>query len=215
MRFANSIANTGRVMIRFTVLVLLLVPATVASAACPGTNLGNALPVSLSGTTVGAANSVGGATCGGGGNSAPDASFLYTAPVSGSYTIDTFGSNFDTILYVRNGTCSGAQLVCGDDAGGTAQSQVTLTLTASQTIVIVIDGYGSAGGNYNLHINGPAGAPINTATRTSSPVNTPTRTPSPQSRRGPVSHLYHPRARRYPDRHSKSASPQWNPNSNP
>jgi hypothetical protein len=34
---------------------------------------------------------MGGASCGGGGNSAPDATFLYTAPHAGSYSIDTKG----------------------------------------------------------------------------------------------------------------------------
>src|SRR6266404_5799060 len=49
-----------------------------ARAACPGTNLGNSLPVSVSGTTAGAANLMTGASCGGGGTNAPDATFLYT-----------------------------------------------------------------------------------------------------------------------------------------
>src|SRR6185295_10609593 len=114
------------------------------------------LPISVSGTTLGAANSVSGATCGGGGTNAADASFLYTAPIAGSYTIDTFGSSFDTILYVRSSTCSGTQLACNDDSGGVVQSQVTLTLTVGQSIVIVVDGYSAASGSFNLHINGAA-----------------------------------------------------------
>ena len=123
---------------------------------CPTTDLGSSLPVSVSGSTAGAANLAGGASCGGyGGSNAPDASFLYTAPVSGSYTIDTAGSAFDTVLYVRSTTCSGAELACNDDSGGTRQSRVTLTLAAGQRIVIVVDGYGAASGSFNLHINSP------------------------------------------------------------
>src|SRR5712691_3430929 len=91
-----------------------LVAPRSAAAACPGTNLGSTLPVSVGGSTAGAANLVGGASCGGGGTNAPDASFLYTAPATGSYTIDTSGSSFDTILYARSSTCTGTELGCND-----------------------------------------------------------------------------------------------------
>jgi hypothetical protein len=109
--------------------------------------------VSVSGSTAGG-NLVGGASCGGfGGTNAPDASFLYTAPFAGSYTVDTAASSFDTVLYVRSNTCSGAELACNDDTGGTRQSRVTLSLAAGQRVVIVVDGYSTASGSFNLHIN--------------------------------------------------------------
>src|SRR5262249_54016419 len=92
-------------------------PLPTPTPACPATNLGSSLPVTVSGNTLGAPNLVGGASCGGGGGSAPDATFLYTAPIAGSYTMDTFGSGFDTVLYVRNATCSGTELACNDDSG--------------------------------------------------------------------------------------------------
>src|SRR5437899_115849 len=86
-------------------------------AACPGTNLGDAPAGSRGGSGAGAAHLMRGASCGGGGGiNAPDATFLYTAPVTGSYTIDTAGSSFDTILSVRS-TCAGSELACNDDSG--------------------------------------------------------------------------------------------------
>jgi hypothetical protein len=112
------------------------------------------VPTSYSGSTVGAPNLLGGASCGGGGNSAPEASFRFTAPASGSYQIGTLGSAFDTVLYVRDGTCSGAQLACNDDANGTVQSLVSVPLSAGQSVVIVVDGYGTGSGAFTLTISG-------------------------------------------------------------
>src|SRR5262249_36625348 len=140
---------------------------------CPATDLGNSVPLTVSGSTVGAANTVGGASCGNGGSDAPDATFLYTAPFPGSYSIDTFDSDFDTVLYVRAATCSGAELACNDDFNTMLQSQVTLPLAAGQQVVIVVDGFNMKGGNFTLHINGSAGAPTPTASGTPpTPQNT-------------------------------------------
>src|SRR5262249_10235918 len=94
-------------------------PSATPGTSCPLTDLGNALPVSVSGSTAGAANLVGGASCGNGGSTAPDATYRYTAPAAGTYVIDTFGSAFDTLLYVRADTCAGTQLACNDDSSGT------------------------------------------------------------------------------------------------
>ncbi len=161
---------------------------TLTSSSCPQVNLGSPATVSISGTTAGASNTMSGASCGGGGTNAPDATFLYTAPVTGTYVIDTFGSAFDTILYVRNATCSGTELACNDDANGTLQSQVTVNLTVGQSIVIVVDGYGTSSGTYNLHLASTASSPTSTSTNTpvsltNTPTaarsNTPTSTPIP------------------------------------
>jgi hypothetical protein len=139
---------------------------------------------------------MGGASCDGGGNNAPDATYRWTAPAAAKYSIDTFGSAYDTLLYVRNGGCSGSQLACNDDSSGTKQSQVTVTLAAGQTVVIVVDGFGTSSGSYTLHINAvPTATPTNTRTptptrtpsstrtvtptRTQTPTRTPTNTPTP------------------------------------
>jgi hypothetical protein len=135
---------------------------------CPQVNLGSTLPVSISGSTAGRANALSGASCGGGGASAPDYAYQWTAPSAGTYTIDTFGSSFDTVLYVRNATCGGPELACNDDASGVLQSQVTVTLAAGQTIIIVVDGYRTNSGTFSLRITG------NTR-----PSATPTATPTP------------------------------------
>jgi len=105
------------------------------------------------GTTTGRPSAVGDATCGDGGGNAPDAEFLWTVPSFDTFTFDTIGSSFDTLLSLRDATCGGGEVACDDDAAGSAQSQITKTLFPGQTLVIVIDGSGTASGAFTLHIN--------------------------------------------------------------
>ncbi|MCH7787166.1 MAG: hypothetical protein IIC22_06625, partial [Chloroflexi bacterium] len=50
-----------------------------------------------------------------------------------------------------DGTCTGASLACNDDAAGTTSS-ITLTVTAGQLVILVVDGKGVASGPYNLSV---------------------------------------------------------------
>jgi hypothetical protein len=105
---------------------------------------------------VGGVNSTSG-SCGG--LFAQDAELLWTAPLAGTYVIDTIGSAFDTVLYVTEGAaCGGDELVCNDDIilDEEIQSSVTVILAAGESIVIHVDGYGGAAvGNYTVNINAP------------------------------------------------------------
>jgi len=97
-------------------------------------------------------------TCGRG--DTREATIRFEAPMDGSYDIDTAGSGFDTVLYVRDGDCSGPELACNNDrpgGGGTGMtpdptSVVRVSLTAGQVIFIVVDGFGFAEGFYALNI---------------------------------------------------------------
>jgi hypothetical protein len=90
-------------------------------------------------------------SCGGG--SAPELAYTFTAPADGTYAFDTGGSGIDTVLYVLDGTCEGAELRCDDDglAGGNA-SLTSLPLAAGQTVTVVVDGFGIAGGPITLTV---------------------------------------------------------------
>ena len=139
---------------------------------CPLVDLGSPPSVQhRAGSTNGRPNTSGGASCGGGGNQAPDFTFSYKVPTSGFYSIDTIGSDFDTVLYVQSTRCGGKELACNDDMSiESVQSQVGISLVAGQRIVIAVDGFGNDSGNFMLNINFVSATP---------PSPTPTGTPAP------------------------------------
>src|SRR5436189_4171097 len=144
-------------------------------AACQGEALAPALAGSGSSPTVLPAQggTFGGATSGtsalagscGSSGTAPEQVFQWTPAVSGTATIQTCGAgtNFDTVLYMRSGTCaSGPEVAagCNDDAclnatGLNRSSRLTPTVTAGQTYFIVVDGYGGAQGTFSLTVTPP------------------------------------------------------------
>ncbi|RJO69017.1 MAG: M6 family metalloprotease domain-containing protein [Myxococcales bacterium] len=90
-----------------------------------------------------------------GGGTAEDAAYAWRAPFAGVFTFDTFGSGYDTSLYVLEHDCGGQALACNDDYGNT-QSQVTVQLEENQAVVVVVDGFSSSVGDYVLNISGCA-----------------------------------------------------------
>lgn len=79
----------------------------------------------------------------------------WTASASAEVDIDTFGSNFDTLLGVYTGA-SVAGLTArasNDDAAGGRQSLVTFNAVQGTTYYIAVDGYSGAMGSIALHIN--------------------------------------------------------------
>jgi hypothetical protein len=150
------------------------------------------------GSTADAFNLIRGASCGDGGNDSPERSFRFRAPEDGCYRIETFGSAFDTLLYVRRGgeTCQGPEIACDDNADeSTLQSEVFVTLDAGDTAVIVVDGNGGARGEFQLAVErvgalcpeGPTATntanatPTATATATSTATGTVTPTATRQA----------------------------------
>ena len=68
-------------------------------------------------------------TCSSGGPGMNNASvwYTFTAPGNGTVNVNTSGSNYDTVLTVDQGSCSGlTELACNDDSGGTLQSNVNV-----------------------------------------------------------------------------------------
>ena len=58
------------------------------------------------------------------------------------------------MLSVRNASCTGTELACDDDScGGIGPSRLTVSLSAGQPVVIVIDGdFSGDTGTYQLAI---------------------------------------------------------------
>lgn len=70
--------------------------------------------------------------------------YFLTAPANGTVTIDTFGSNYDTVLsvYSESSACSGlTQGACNDDSSG-VQSLISFPVTAGQTYGVLITEFG-------------------------------------------------------------------------
>lgn len=87
--------------------------------------------------------------------------YTWTAPASGSVTIDTIGSTFDTLLGVYTGSAVGSltTIASDDDSGGNGASRVGFTASSGTTYRIAVDGFGGAMGSVTLTWIQPA-API-------------------------------------------------------
>jgi hypothetical protein len=85
--------------------------------------------------------------------------WTWTAPAAGTVTIDTLGSNFDTLLAVYTGSSVSALTVvkANDDAGGgTVASKLSFAATPGRQYQIAVDGYEGSVGSITLHVNLPA-----------------------------------------------------------
>ena len=91
--------------------------------------------------------------------------YAWTPTTSGTVTIDTSGSSFDTLLAVYTGSSVSALTAVpngsNDDspAGGTLTSKVTFSVTAGTAYQIAVDGYAGATGSISLHLAEAIAAP--------------------------------------------------------
>ena len=87
----------------------------------------------------------------------------WTAPNSNTVTINTIGSDFNTVLGVYTGDTLAAldNVACNDDTGSPviAQSSVTFEAVIGTTYRIQVAGYANATGNITLNTTGPSSAP--------------------------------------------------------
>lgn len=87
--------------------------------------------------------------------------YAFTPDDSGAYLVDTFGSDYDTTLYVGTASGGGIDVIdCNDDTGD-LQSAVILEATAGTTYLIMVGtccgggtpGATGGGGNLVLHVD--------------------------------------------------------------
>ncbi|MBI3785611.1 MAG: hypothetical protein HY270_19635 [Deltaproteobacteria bacterium] len=137
-----------------SIIGLLLIRVVAGAQECPQNDLGSTLHATILGTTVGAAQALGG-SCGG--QNAPEVTFTFSAPIAGDYVVDTddkTATSFDSVLYVLDSDCTGMELACNDNIGGAGQlrSRVRVSLAKGQRVVVVVDGMNQAG-SFALHVN--------------------------------------------------------------
>lgn len=127
----------------------------------------------VTGTTTGTSAASG--TCATQTSSAPERVLTWTPTASGAAKLTTCGATtFDTVLYVRNGSPTGAQLACNDDSAGCGTndgspnrgghgSVVNFNVVAGTTYYIYVDGFagssGGSAGNFVLNVTAPVSAP--------------------------------------------------------
>jgi hypothetical protein len=90
-----------------------------------------------------------------------DLIFRWVAPSSGPFTIDTFGSDFDTTLTLYRNACGGEPIECNDDYDE-LDSLVWSELEEGTILFIAVDAYSAgATGDFKLNIQAgtPAGGP--------------------------------------------------------
>ncbi|MFO0855751.1 MAG: hypothetical protein U0640_00160 [Phycisphaerales bacterium] len=122
--------------------------------------------VEATGTTVGAAATPTMLTgCTTGGNAAPDVFFAYRPQVSGFVRFDTCPTTFDTILAAYS-DCTSAPIGCNDDrspltaplcSANASSSSLRVNLTAGNTYILRLTGWGSSQGAYTVKAIGGGG----------------------------------------------------------
>jgi hypothetical protein len=104
--------------------------------------------------------------------SADDVGIFWVAPEAGYYSIDTFGSSFDTALAVMSGSCT-AELECNDDAGERITSEIVREFTAGEAVVFAVDGNSGSFGDVVVSTHAVT-CPVLDLNRQSPPVTTTT-----------------------------------------
>lgn len=88
-----------------------------------------------------------------GGAATPDIAYEWVVPFTQWFAVDTEGSDFDTLLYLRDGACDGPEIACNNDANDAVQhSEVIARFTKGDRFVVIIDGNTGASGNASLSI---------------------------------------------------------------
>jgi hypothetical protein len=93
--------------------------------------------------------------------------FFWTATGSGATTIDTVGSDYDTLLGVYTGNQGALSLVGANDdivLGDIVESRVQFTATAGVTYRILVDGFDGDTGSFQLNWSGSVATPTPTPT---------------------------------------------------
>ncbi|MDX6370445.1 MAG: kumamolisin, partial [Gaiellaceae bacterium] len=102
--------------------------------------------------------------------------YFWTAPETGTFTFDTSGSSFDTLLAIYTGgsLTNLTPVVSNDDAGSLSTSSASFNAIKDVSYRIAVDGFSGASGNLVLNwVQNSDGPVINSFTPATGPVGTP------------------------------------------
>ena len=126
---------------------------------CPGQTLalvqsGTAYIATMSGETTGQTAAYAG-SCGSS-SSAPEQVYQFNSAEGGNVTVSipSTGTDFDTVLYVREGACFGpgySQIDC-KDGGGDGGEEISFQAPPNTDYWVFVDGYSGQDGNYRLEV---------------------------------------------------------------
>ncbi len=108
------------------------------------------LPFTATGTTCGFNNDYDYA-CPYTGGTAPDVVWKFTAPSTMAITVDLCASTYDTKVYVYNSSM--VEIACNDDYCSFQSIVQNVPVTAGGIYWIIVDGYGTSCGNYNMVVS--------------------------------------------------------------
>src|SRR5262249_17329347 len=83
--------------------------------------------------------------------------FFNSCPGSTTVNVDTCQTSWDTILYMRSGSATSADVACNDSVPGCGPSGFAADIqgavvSGANLQWVIVDGYGATGqGNYTLH----------------------------------------------------------------
>lgn len=95
-----------------------------------------------------------------------DAAFYWRPTHSGTWTFDTEGSSFDTVLLIQDGggqLCDGAVAACNDNSFPVLTSSIDLDLDIADELLIIVDGASATDfGAFTVNITAPPVPPTQT-----------------------------------------------------
>jgi len=107
--------------------------------------------VMVTGVTAGVADDSAG-SCGGAG--AGELTLQLDLASFGFYDISTAGSDFDTVVYIRDGSCTTGETTCVDDVLGAGGESFTFGAGHAGTFFVIVDGASNQCGTVRLQIDG-------------------------------------------------------------
>jgi hypothetical protein len=125
----------------------------------PNDDCADAIVITADGTYTGnntaATDTADPATCAGGSTwrNGHDVWYTFTLTADTTLTLEADSADFDAVLYVLQGSCTGTEVACDDDSGPGSDAEITQSFSAD-TYYVVVDDFYNTTGDYSFTITG-------------------------------------------------------------